>query len=231
MDKFINIEKYLLKDEYIDIAFKRYLEFKKSEIYKEEYKVKILSELNTYLSKISMNEENVIEVIGKLKSSNPTEGSFVHWSNTDNLYKFASSEPRLVVSLLNDLYSNNDESISNRIERFRNKGKEFNNEISLGAPLFGYLLAAYDYKKYPLYKEEVFKDIKKIFRMNKKLSSVHVNYQFYYDICKVTYTHLLNKGFSISMLDVQDFFFCLTQYNQPKVESAVEYIHTIAKKA
>ncbi|MBO1511130.1 AAA family ATPase [Metabacillus bambusae] len=225
-----NIENHLLKDEYIDISFQRYFEFKKSDTYDEGYKLEILSELNSYVSTIKISEENIIEVIGKLKSSNPPEGSFVYWSNTDDLYKFAKSEPTLVATLLNNLYYNSDESISNRIEQFRNKGKEYKNDISLGAPLFGYLLAAYDYRRYPLYKEEVFKDIKKVFGINKKLSNVSDNYQFYYDICEVTYSYLSGKGFSISMMDVQDFFFCLTQYDQPKVESAVEYIHTIAKK-
>ncbi|MFC3040443.1 AAA family ATPase [Virgibacillus xinjiangensis] len=224
------IEKYVLKDNYLDIAYKRYQEFMQTDLYDEAYKQEILSELNSYIQNVEINKDTIVEIIKKIKTSNPQEGSFVHWSNTSDLLNYTNSNPEEVAYLLHHLYHNHSVSLAEKIKNFRDKGKLFNSKISLGAPLFGYLLAAYDYKKFPLYKEEVFKDIKQVFGINKKLGPVHENYQTYYDMCLVVYKHLVSQGKVITMLDVQDFFFCLTQYDQPKVESAVEYIYTLANK-
>jgi 5-methylcytosine-specific restriction enzyme B len=148
----------LLKDNYLDVLLKRYLQFKNKPLYDEKYKWDILGDLNTYLQQAPISAENVVSVIKYIKSNNPQAGSFTHWSSIDNLLKFAEEQPGLTAKLLVDLY-NGSLALEERIEKFYRAGKE--HDKTLGAPLFGYLLAAYDYNKYPLYKEDVLQFLKK----------------------------------------------------------------------
>ncbi len=221
------LKRQLLKDSYIDISFKRYLQFKNNSLYEESYKEEILSRLNDFMKKQDINEFTVIDIVRKLQKENPTAGSFVHWSNTADLVKYAEERPHEVADLLNELiYST--VPLEERIEAFREKGKEFNPSISLGAPLFGYILAAIDYTKYPLYKQEVFMDLKRSYGIDLKLSSVGSNYQTYLQLCEIARAHLKESYVDLTILDIQDFFFCSTQYDQIKVESAVDYLYGIA---
>ncbi len=219
----------LLKDNYIDISFRRYLDFKKTPTYDEAYKIEILTKMNEFMAGLEITEFNIVDIVKKIQKENPQSGSFVHWSNTGDLVKFADARPSEVAELLNHLFDAN-ALIMEKIEKFREAGKEFDPKISLGAPLFGYLLAAFNYKKYPLYKEEVFKDLKKSFGIEEKLSSVQANYEMYFTMCEITLVYLKDKYPELTMLDVQDFFFCSTQYDEIKVESAVEYLFELAKK-
>ncbi len=227
----VNKIKQLIKnDECMDIAFRRFQKFKQTDTYDEDYKLEILSELNRYIKKISINEHTIKDIVKKIQISNPTKGSFVYWSNTADLVDFANENPVVVAELLNSLYLDHNRKLSDRIRTFFENGKEFKQQLSLGAPLFGYLLAAYDYKKYPLYKEDVFKAIKKTLGIDRKLGIVSDNYGFYYDICVATQEYFASRNHQLTMLDVQDFFYCLTQYDELKVESAVEFIYLKAKK-
>src|SRR5699024_1418018 len=133
------------------------------------------------------------------------------------------ARPEEVSLLLNKLY-NPDAPINERIENFRGKAKVFNPDISLGAPLFGYLLAAKDYTKYPIYKQEVFTKIRNDYAIEQKLGAVGQNYEVYLFICDFVLSHFKRKDSSLTILDIQDFFYCSTTYNQIIVESAVDYL-------
>ncbi|MFL0366090.1 AAA family ATPase [Pseudobacillus sp. 179-B 2D1 NHS] len=226
MDNF-QLERYILRDNYLDILLKRYLKFRTNPEYDEKYKWDILDELNRYLQKTEITEETVLDVIKYIKSKNPQTGSFTHWSSLDNLTKLAEEAPGLTAKLFKILY---DESlpVRERIEQFHFSGKEHGK--NLGAPLFGYLLAAYDYKKYPLYKEELLKEMKKAFGIDKKLGTISENYQLFFDICRVTHDYTRDQGHDFNFLDVQDMFFCATYYYTMIAETAVEYLHSLAVK-
>lgn len=218
---------YIFRDHYLDIVLKRYLKFRTHTAYDEHYKWSILQELHTYLQNIEITEDNILEVINFIKSKNPQVGSFTHWSSLDHLTKFAEEAPGLTADLFHTLY---DEStpLKERIEKFHFTGKEY--DRSLGAPLFGYLLAANDYEKYPLYKEEVFKEIKKQFGITEKLGTISENYQMFYDICEMVQQYIRDIGYDFSMLDVQDMLYCTTSYHVMIAETSVEYIHSHAVK-
>ena len=124
----------------------------------------------------------------KIQKENPISGSFVHWSNTADLVKYVEDEPVEVAQLINQLYEST-LPLEERIESFREKGKQYNPNISLGAPLFGYLFAALDYKKYPLYKQAVFTDLKKSYGIDMKLGSVGHNYETFLQICQIALDH------------------------------------------
>jgi len=143
--------------------------------------------------------------------------------------KYAEARPAEVAELLNQLFQSS-ASIEERVELFREKGKAFNPSISLGAPLFGYLFAATDYKKYPIYKQEVFTDLKKAYGIELKLGTVGSNYETFLQICEIALQHLKTSYPYMTILDIQDFIYCSTQYDQVKVESAVEYLHGLAKE-
>lgn len=219
----------LLKDNYLDSAFKKYLGFKNQELYDEEYKTEILTRLNEYFKAVEISAETVVEAAKKIQKENPNAGSFVHWSNTQDLVRFVEARPNEAANLWNQLFDSS-KSLEERIEAFRNAGKEFDINLSLGAPLFGYMLAAFDYNKYPLYKEEVFKDAKKNFGINLKLGLVQANYALYFDICEIILEHVHKKHPGITMLDIQDFLYCNMKYEKVFFESAVVYLSDLAKK-
>ncbi|WP_181884502.1 AAA family ATPase [Neobacillus piezotolerans] len=222
-----DLQRTLLRDNYLAISFKKYLAFKETEQYDEAYKLEILSRLNEVMKPQEITERNVAEMARKIQKENPPAGSFVHWSNTGDLVKYAEERPEEVAELWNHLYKS-PHSLEERIEAFREAGKAFNSQLSLGAPLFGYLLAAMDLEKYPLYKQEVFTDLKRSFGIELKLGTVGSNYETYYTVCQIALEHLQPVYPGLSMLDIQDFFFCSTQYHKIKVESAVEYLYGLA---
>lgn len=224
------IKTQLTQDRYIDFAFERYRQFKQSSSYDESYKYEILSELNTYLQNVEITFENVVEIINKLRESNPSSGSFVFWSNLSDLHEYASEFPEAAAAGLEALYKNEDVPLNERIESFRNRAKEANPNIRLGAPLFGYMLAAYDYQKYPLYKEEVFQHVKKVFGIKTKLRSVSENYQDFYDLCEVAQQYFTAKGYTVNLLDVQDFFYCITKKDSVKTECAVDFLFYVSNQ-
>ncbi|WP_052343590.1 AAA family ATPase [Bacillus massiliigorillae] len=223
------LKKSLLKDDYIILSYKRYLAFKQTDLYDEYYKKEILTRLHLFLKGQEINSLTVKDIVQKIQKENPSAGSFVHWSNTADLTHYADERPEEVAELLNMLFYTT-VPLEERIEAFREKAKEFNSTISLGAPLFGYLFAAFDYKKYPLYKQEIFTAIKKSFGIELKLGSVGMNYGTFVEICEITLKYLQKTYSEINILDVQDFFYCSTQYNQVIVESAVDYLYSEAVK-
>jgi MoxR-like ATPase/predicted RNA-binding protein with PUA-like domain len=219
------LKSLILKDNYLNVLLKRYLLFKNNPLYDEKYKWDILGDLNTHLQHTSVTSENVVSVIKYIKSKNPQAGSFAHWSSIDNLMKLAEEQPDLTASLLVNVY-NESLALEERIDEFYRAGKEHGK--TLGAPLFGYLLAAFDYKKYPLYKEEVLQEIKKKFGINKKLGSISENYVFFYEICQIVQEYVHDQGYEFSMLDVQDMLFSGTYYYTLIAEVSAEYLYSVA---
>ena len=227
--RYNELKKHLLKDHFIDISFKRYLAFKESEQYDEQYKLEILSRLNQYLREEEITKFSIVDIVKRIQKENLPAGSFVHWSNTEDLVQFAEGNPEEVADLMKQLYQFTG-SIEQKIETFRERGKAFKPTISLGAPLFGYLLAAKDHTLYPLYKQEVFTYMKHTYGIDSKLGTVGNNYETYLNMCTIALHHLQNSYPELTMLDIQDFFFCSSQYDKIIVESAVEYLHSIATK-
>ncbi|KSU85171.1 AAA domain (dynein-related subfamily) [Fictibacillus enclensis] len=221
------LKEHLLKDQYIDISFRRYIAFKETDLYDESYKIEILFRLNRFLKGQDINKLTVLDIVKKIQKENPSTGSFVHWSNTADLVKYAEARPDQVAELLNQLFQSSS-TIADRVELFRENGKAYNPSISLGAPLFGYLFAAVDFTKYPIYKQEVFTDLKKAYGIELKLGTVGNNYETYLNMCEISLQHLKTSYPDLTILDIQDFFFCSTQYKQIVVESAVEYLHALA---
>ena len=227
--EYSEIRKKLFDSSYIDLSYKRYIKFKENELYDETYKLEVLARLNEFLKGQDISGLTIVDITKKLQKENPSVGSFVHWSNTADLVKFAEAKPVEVAALLNNLY-NSDAPISERIENFRKAGKAFSGEISLGAPLFGYLLAAKNYKEYPIYKQEVFTAIRADYDVDFKLGAAGKNYEVYRYICNLALEHFKRENPSLTALDIQDFFYCAITYDQIKVEAAMDYLFDLSTK-
>ncbi|MEI3605038.1 hypothetical protein SPD48_04995 [Pseudogracilibacillus sp. SE30717A] len=224
------IKKQVLKDNYLDIALTRYIEFKKTDTYDENYKFEMLKRTRELFQANSpITEENVVFMAKELQKLNPNEGTFVYWAAVDDFVTYVEAKPAEAAQLWNQLY---DESIPlrDRINQFREVSQTFNEKARFNAPFFGFLFAAYDYETYPLYKGSLYQQVKKAYTIDIKLASVSENYDTYMTICEVILDHLKVENPDITMLDVQDFLFCSSEYDKIKVESAVEYLYDLSVK-
>ncbi|MGY3716235.1 AAA family ATPase [Sutcliffiella cohnii] len=222
-------ESILLKDNYLNIAYKRYLAYKETEQYNDENKLEVLTNLNEYLREKEINTDTVVYIVKRLQKANTASEIFVHESKTADLVEFAENRPEEVTILLKELYQF-DGSIEETIDKFIRKGKAFKNSISFDASLFGYLLAAKEYALYPLYDEAVFSFIKNTYGLASKSGTVGNNYLMYLNVCTFVLKHFQKTHSDLTMLDVQDFFLCHSQSNKIIVETSVEYLHTLAVK-
>lgn len=225
----LNYETYLESD-YFEIACEEYKNFKGTNEHDEQYKYDILKELNKKISQMTISPSTVVDIVKIYQKSNPQYGSFVHWNNLSDLLNFAEEQPKKVTDLLNQLF---DDSIpvNERIERFYKEGKAYNPKINLGTPLFGYLLAGYNYTKYPPYKDGVFTDLLNSLQIPEKPVNIFDKYNTFYDICHDIKSYLDKRHFNeFKILDAQDLIYSISQYAALKVKIAVCYIHQFAKK-
>ncbi len=191
------INKEVFLNEFLDGAISDYLYFRENgDEYDEEYKYDILEKMNQKLQKSKINSENVIEIIKYYQKFNPSAGTFVYWSNLDNLLKYAEVKPAEVSELLLNLFDSNIDT-SERIKIFYDKAKGFKSDINLGTSLFAYLLAGYDYLTYPIYKDNIFADFIKLFNIKVNINTMKIydKYGLYYDICHILLKYFKEKKF------------------------------------
>lgn len=218
-------------DNYMDIAIEEYLKFKETVDYDEKYKREVLSEINDYLKDKRIAGENVIEIIKYFQSKNPQKGGFVHWSNLDDLYKYAEEKPSEVAELFNYLYDDSAD-LEDRIRRFVNTGERYNTTIKFDTSLFGYLLAGFSLEKYPLYRDQAFREFLNSFGINESLTEdVADKYSTYYEVCNILLDYFKEKNYikNPDMLDAQDFIYCLTNYKELYVKVSVKYLYEHSK--
>lgn len=226
-----NIKKLLYNDNYLYIAAGEYLKFKQTPEWDEMYKFERLFAVSAEMGGKIITAENVLEVVKYLQKQNPTSGSFAHWGSIGDLEQFAKERPEEVSNLFNELY-NEDIDISQRIMNFYKAGKAFNDKAKMIVAMFGYLLAARDYKKYSLIKDSIFYNTVKTFGINDKLNDIGEKYSLYLSVCSEVQSFLREKGFidNPSMLDVQDFLFCIAEYDALKIKISVRYLYEHSRK-
>lgn len=226
-----DIKSKVINDSFLELAVMEYKSFINTKEHDENYKVEILTEVNTYIKNTTITPFNVVDVVSYFSSKNPQQGSFVHWSNLDNLKKYATDKPEEVSINFKELY-NEDIPLLDRISSFYSKGKQYNSGINLGTPMFAYLLAGYDLQKYPLYKDEIFRDFLKSFNINEPMNDIAMKYDFYYKVCLILldYFKIKNVFSNPTMIEVQDFIYCISQYPELTVKLSSLYIHAHAVK-
>lgn len=193
--------------------------------YEEEYKWDVLSRVNNEFFREPMTIDNIVEKIAILEKNNPTSGSFVHWNNLGDLKEIAQQKPEVVLKSLELLFKG-DAILCERIDNIIKEFKKLKKDARIGTPLFGYLLAMYDYKKYPLYKDSTFQNFKKVVGKEKEWESytLGMKYQRFQELCLkmgeyLKKNNLLNDvkvndievPVGITALDGQDFYYYLDE--------------------
>jgi hypothetical protein len=221
-----------VNSEEIQELIKNYTEIrnrKDPELWQEKYKWKVLPDLNEKFFKEPITADNVIEKINLLQKFNPTTGTFVHYTNLGDLDKIAQEKPSIVFDTLLELFEGESplhERIDNTIKTLRKIKKD----AKIGTPLFGYLLAMYDYNKYPLYKDSIFQSLKRNIGKEKEWKSytLGMKYERFQELCLKMGEYLKNSNMlsdievngikipvGITALDGQDFFFYLDKIAKP----------------
>lgn len=208
---------------YIDIRNR-----KDMELWNEEYKWDVLPKVNNRFFKEPMAVDNIVEKIVVLEKNNPTSGSFVHYTNLGDLKEIAQRKPELVLNSLELLFKG-DAILCERIDNVIKAFKKIKKDAGIGTPLFGYLLAMYDYRKYPLYKDSTFQNFKKVIGKEKEWKSytLGMKYQKFQELCLkmgdyLKKNNLLNDikandievPVGITALDGQDFFYYLDEIDK-----------------
>lgn len=126
-----------------------------SEHWNEGYKWEILPSLGKNVFADPITSRNVVKKIQELSRSNPPQGSFVHWSNLQNLRELATEHPKEISEILKNLLESR-EHIGKAIDAALETMRQLKPKVQLGTPLWGYFLAAADCSQFPLYKDETF---------------------------------------------------------------------------
>jgi len=216
MVEVLDIDGYTFDKDVLRLALEEYEEFKATEEYKEAYKWEIFEELNNWFEENEINVINVVEFVEFLKEKNPQSGSFVHWSQLDDLYEFAKENPKELTELFDNLYQGQ-ENLEDRLANFREK-------TGIGTPAFGYLLAAYDFEEYAPIKVDQFRDFINHFadQIPSKIGSLSVpqKYVLYHKYCHKMLEFLEKEGIveDGTTLDAQDFYYTLESYDEVNKE-------------
>lgn len=208
---------------YIDIRNR-----KDPELWNEEYKWDVLPKVNNEFFKETMAVDNIVEKIIVLEKNNPTSGSFVHFTNLMDLKEIAQRKPEIVLNSLELLFTG-DAILCKRIDHVIKELKKVKKHAKIGTPFIGYLLAMYDYRKYPLYKDSTFQNFKKVTGKEKEWKSytLGMKYQKFQELCLkmgdyLKKNNLLNDikandievPVGITALDGQDFFYYLDEIDK-----------------
>lgn len=207
-----------------EIAVNEYEQIRSSEVYTENFKFEIFTDLNNELDRENITVNNIKEIVAKLKEKNPSHGTFVHWSDIDNLEKITESYPDKVQIMFNQLV-NGEKKLSERINTFRSEGKQINAQATLGTPLIGYILTAFDQKKYAPYKDGVLTDFVDLFELEKP-GNIGEKYEFYLQICQQITDYLLKKEIinEFNMLYGQDLVYLLSEAFQMRFNIFCKYL-------
>jgi len=229
MVEVLDIDGYTFDKDVLRLALEEYEEFKATEEYKEAYKWEIFEELNNWFEENEINVINVVEFVEFLKEKNPQSGSFVHWSQLDDLYEFAKENPKELTELFDNLYQGQ-ENLEDRLANFREK-------TGIGTPAFGYLLAAYDFEEYAPIKVDQFRDFINHFadQIPSKIGSLSVpqKYVLYHKYCHKMLEFLEKEGIveDGTTLDAQDFYYTLESYDKVNKESIfLKYLWQFSKR-
>jgi len=197
----------------------------KKGIWEESYKWDILSKVNKAVFQDEITTENVVYKLKILKKQNPSVGSFVYWSNLENLISIANENPKYTVNLFEKLFQEN-KDLGERVDNFIKEAKKIKENIKLSTPLLGYILAAYNYRKYPLYKDSAFVNLRgllgkdrewKSFSQGQKyekfqqLSLTMGEYLKSNNSIKTVIVNEIETPLGITALDGQDFFYYLDE--------------------
>lgn len=209
----IAVDGYTLDRETLDLAYEEYQELKKSGEYKEDYKWKVLEEINQWTDNHEITPKTVEEFIDLMRDLPPAVGLLDIESELDDLKTYISSNRDQAAKALRLLLSG-DESLEERIRTFRES-------YPLKTHVCGYLFASYDMQNHaPLY-VGFFHEFVDCFSDQdiENFGSVPGTYAAYHRCLQSLASYLEEKqGEEVSALDAHDFMYCSVSnsYNNRK---------------
>ncbi|RAS71765.1 AAA family ATPase [Priestia endophytica] len=215
------------EDEFITIALAHYNRFKESAHYDQKYKWYVLKELNEFMERSVITKETVGEIVHYLKKENTSSGYFVYWRSLLEFERFSITHEEQCTDVLRTLYDD-EKPFKERLNEATRQSHSCG--YSLGAPLLGYLLAAFDYTSYPMYKKEVLETFKNMIGAHEKLGRAADNYSQYVELCKHLLPFVAREVKHATMLDVQDFLYCITKYRELFVPVSIHYLKHLSEK-
>ncbi|MGC9307458.1 MAG: AAA family ATPase [Thermoplasmatota archaeon] len=218
-------------DTFLNIAVHEYKNVRGTPAWDEQYKWDILTELNNTLSLQDINTENVLQQVEILQQRNPSRGSFVHWSDLDGLHKAAQKHPEEVVKFFHVL-TDETKSLAARIDEARETLKPLV-DSNFGTPFMGYLLAAHDRHRYPLYKDEIFRHFYDALDLEWGFGNeIGSKYAAYVELCEQLATHLQNKEVidSADVMDGQDLLYTIARIEPLRYKIYVRHLSDFAQR-
>ncbi len=216
------------RKELLEIAWEEYVRFRGSDEWGEDYKFETIDELSSEFDRErDLTAERILDVAEKLKRSNPSSGTFVHWTNLDDFESFAEKEPELTARLCRSLFGE-EESLSDRIARFREQTQKY--EISLGTSFFAYLMTSFEPSRYVLYKYTPFSFVSDMLSLSMP-SPVEDRYEMYMSVVDQLGEYAAGQGYmeAPTPLDVQDFMYCWSEYAPLRFNIALSYLYSLAE--
>ena len=213
-------------DEFIPEYIRRRIKIDNAVDWSEEYKWKILSALNEKKLFENITLENINDIARKLRSEIPSQGSFAYWMDFNKFAKITEIDQKKASEMLFNLLYGNIE-IQNRMKTFLSNAREINPKDSMGTSTIAYILAAYDCKQYPIFKDEIFQTLKEKTETTDWSSDISEKYQKYQEIClyfgeklKPLLTDRIIRGVNVTSeftaLDGQDFLFIVNEILKPR---------------
>lgn len=213
----------------LNIFLEEYSKNKKGKPNAEQYKYEILINLNRELKVEDIKNESIQQIIEILRKNNPQQGSFVHWSNIDDLARFTKEEPELVTRLLVNLFDKKQKP-SRRINSFKEAAKKVDSNFRLGTPLFGYIMAAFDVENYVIYKDSSFKNFARWFDVDVP-DDIGSKYELYLDVCNKLKNYMSeNFKRDFVLLDAQDLIFSTSEYIPLKFKIYIRYLFKLSRR-
>lgn len=202
-----------MDNQLIGEAFEAYFDFRSGDTYHGGHKLSIIKELNAVLDLSSIEPEHVFHVVKQLRKYNPSKGTFVHYIDMNQLINFSKERPDEAVEAILGLFEE-EESLTTRIENFRQKGREFREDSSFGTPLIAYVLTAFNHHQYTLYKDRPFQQFGKRFGLAIP-RSIGEKYALYISLCKALLRYFRQSSYLKSpvIFDAQDFIYSTMKYD------------------
>jgi len=148
------------------------------EEWNEAYKWRILPEAHEQAFGEPITASNILAKIEVIEKSNPPQGSFAHWMELQSLRMLAESHPDDAASLLENLRTIKIASIAEFIDSERERLKPLVDRSQFGTPLWGYLLAAADPDRFPLYKDDVFQKLRNALGKQEEWKSMSIGEKY-----------------------------------------------------
>ncbi|MFW5999231.1 MAG: AAA family ATPase [Halanaerobiaceae bacterium] len=209
-------------------AVKEYSEFCKTGKYRDKNKFKLFTELNRELNWERITENNIEKFVSRLEEKNREQGPAVRWSDIEELKLIAGKDPVITAKIVSDLVQGK-AGIEVRINTFRKQGRKIEAGVSLGTHLIGYILAAFDSRKFVPYRESILNGFTTLFNLDKPYT-VGEKYQLYLRLCNDISTYLCDEGIVDDLYPLfgQDLMYHLTEVDEFRFNVFCKYLAEIA---